>query len=132
MLGHFFALSAATALSASSPQLPAEFQGAWGHTLEACEPEFTNGFDIGPDSIGYYEGSDELLAVLDNQSVETKAGLVTYLLVELTYEHAGSLSEPFRVRYTLTGKYLYRTEEGSSISKEDRYVRCPPGSTSVN
>lgn len=123
---------AAPAKAAASPSFPASMQASWASELNACEPEFTGGFKIRPREVSYYDGPARLLSIGRMVSVRTPSGLGQSVVAKLRISEGGDTSLTTD-RFTVVGRWLYHSEAGESLaihlSKKNRMVRCPPGST---
>ena len=121
------------AATPSTQVFPSQFQGSWGDTLASCEPEFTHGFTIEKDEIGYYEGIDQIIYATPVTTIKTKLGAGLTMVVDLEYRHHKH-SSTSSDRFTLIGNmWLYRRDSQLPMSKhlsiKYRTIRCPPGST---
>ena len=134
--GSLGSLSVGAALMVSSsgaqaqPEFPADFLGAWGDSLEACEPELIAGFRISGNEIAYYEGWDTLVSIRNRTAEFSFPGLEQVVEAGLTYIHADGPGPIRTVLFLLIDGDLYMSrpkEEGTA--PPDRCIRCPPGST---
>lgn len=111
-------------------EFSSDFLGAWAESLEACEPELTAGFRISGNEIAYYEGWDTLVSIRDRTEEFSFPGLEQVVEAGLTYTHADGPGPIRTVLFLLIDGVLYMSrpkEEGAA--PPDRYIRCPPGST---